>query len=250
MRGLNLSRLARTSESSFFSKKQVAQASDLRSKLTAAELAKVNTHKSGKSPTVDVLPEIVAHAASMRIVQASAKQAPIVSGQVRPLMARLAQSVETGEVTIRKDPPILRALGPGRLAVYNEFSKHNQTQARPLPGGDRYADGAMVGMASFSIATGIVASIGFAGGLVLYFNPRVVNMFRERSVLFREWLDERIGKHIRASVHRRWEEGSLLSSSKRDGVEKIARSSIGLPTKNVNNDTAQDGKKEKSLERE
>lgn len=211
MRGLNLSRIARTSESSFFKSEQATQAARLRERLADRDpsLLKLSSPSppcpdvaSSRAASVDVLMEIAAHGAYRRIAQNAPKLRVVKMGGCVPrevsattLSPSLATR-STRQSNMTPDANVLRALGPARLSVYEQISR-NAHHVRALPGSDMYAEGATLGIMSFCVATMIVASVGFAGGIVLYTRPGIIESWRVNTVKSSAWLDGAIGERLR-----------------------------------------------------
>lgn len=252
MRTLNLSRLARASESSFFNKEQATQAQNIRKTLSPSEISACKPLPT-KQHSPDVLPEIAAHSAYKTLVRKSLHDAPARHAQSR-ILTRLADSIAIKNVSPGiSQPPlhsqpqpqlqhaagivdasVLRALGPARLSVYREVTAASQTgpdrssTVRELPGSSRYAEGAVLGIASLSTATAVVASVGFVGLFTLWYNPGIVDRWREGTIAFNGMLDRHVGRRMREAVDRRRAKGSLLSNDTRDKVSAFARSASGL----------------------
>lgn len=211
MRGLNLSRIARTSESSFFKNEQVTQAARLRERLADRDpsLLKISSPSppcpdaaNSRAASADVLMEIAAHGVYRRLAQNAPKPRVVKMGGSVPrdisattLLPPLATR-GTRRSNVTPDANVLRALGPARLSVYEQISK-NAHRVRALPGSDMYAEGVTLGMVSFCVATMIVASVGLVGGIVLYTRPGIIESWRVNTVKSSVWLDDAIGKRLR-----------------------------------------------------
>lgn len=240
MRTLNLSRLARTSESQFFKNEQAQQAISLRKTLTDADIASTNanTVSATTTATTDVLPEIYAHSTQREFIRHALRDSPRTLA-VRPKLnasssagvaTKLSSTLVSRAPDARSvvDASVLRALGSSRLSLYRKVAERTPS-ARPLPGGDKYAEGAVVGLASFSIATAAVASIGIAGAIVLWNRPSIVDAWRRRSIALRVSLDRTVGHRIRQSVSPRIRDGHVISDNARHRASSFARSAIGTP---------------------
>lgn len=249
MRTLNLSRLARVSESQFFKNEQAHQAISLRKTLTEADLQtskSSNSHAATTTATAsadsDVLSEISAHSAHRQFIHHAFRDHPIRSVPQRPPISILPAAGEESAVapastfTARSstkgiaDATILRALGSSRLSLYREVAQ--STPARPLPGGAKYAEGAVVGLASFSIATALVASVGVAGAFILWQRPSIVETWRKRSIALHDSLDHTIGHRIRQSLSTRIHAGQVISHSTRERASSFAHAAVGIPRYN------------------
>lgn len=236
MRNLNLSRLARASESSFFKKEQAQQALDIRSKLTDAERAALKVKplpSSSSSPSAivteshspDVLPEISAHSVYSRAIQQAANdmKAQPQRMTLRPLLPRVTAITV---IENKREPKIMRALGTGKLSLYNQ--QQQLPTSRPLPGGSQFADGAFMGMASLSIASAVVASVGLFGAVILWNKPGIVESWKYRSIEFRQKLDRQLGPFIRTNITARMSSGRAVSDETRHKATQFARAAVGL----------------------
>lgn len=248
MRGLNLSRLAargRASEGSFFKEQQASQASKLRATLSPEELASAKSQPSS-SPSVDTLSEISAQSAYRALLKRP--PAPPVTPEPRPLLSRLARldpasyagaARKQRAATAGADPAVLRALGSAKLNLYSSLPADN---AAPLPGSKRYADGAVLGITSFSVATAIVASVGAAGAVYVYFNPSVVDRMRDRSVRFRDKVDRSLGERMREFRESVESRGPILSDNVTGRARQIATSTIRVKTPEQSGKQGGDGR--------
>lgn len=239
MRNLNLSRLAQASESSFFKKEQAQQALDIRSKLTDAERASLKVKPLPSSSTLpssavvteshspDVLPEISAHSVYSRAIQQAANDLKAQPERMtpRPLLPRVTAITV---IENKPEPQIMRALGTGKLSLYNQ--QQQVPQSRPLPGGSQFADGAFMGLASLSIASAVVASVGLFGAVVLWNKPSIVESWKYRSIELRQRLDSQLGPFIRTNITARMSSGQAVSDETRQRAAQFARAAVGLPT--------------------
>lgn len=231
MRGLNLSRLAargRASEGSFFKDQQQQQASKLRASLSPADIASAKSAPT-PPPSVDTLAEISGHSAYRTLLKQP--RAPPKAQKPRPLFSRLGSAAAAFERKPRPapkvaDPHVLRALGSSRLNIYSSLP---QQTAVPLPGAERYADGAVLGMTSFGVATSFVAAVGLAGGLYVYFSPTAVQTMRERSVAFGAAVDANLGPGLRRFRERVQSRGAVISEDTDTRARKIAASVVKMP---------------------
>lgn len=247
MRGLNLSRLARgrASESSFFKEQQAQQASKLRASLSPADLASAKSQPS-VAPSVDTLSEISAQRAYRELLKRPS--APPATPPSRPLLSRLARLTPASYEGLAQkcpnpaaagpDPAVLRALGSAKLNLYASLPAQ---RAAPLPGGEHYADGAVLGMTSFSVATALVASVGLAGGLVVYLNPGVVDSMRAGSIRFGASIDNTLGVRLRGFRDKMQSRGPILSDDVERRARQIATSAVKLP---ASGPTPADGRKD------
>lgn len=232
MRNLNLSRLARASESAYFKDTQSTQASILRKKLTKPELDTLQQQHqnriSNPNPTIDVLPEISAHRAytphTSRVVDSSTASTP------SHIISRMQMNTKTNlsSTTLKPDPPVLRALGSGRLQLYSSLQQSNSQQVHTLPGSAKYADGAVLGLASFSVATAIVASVGLAGVLLVYLRPQVITSMKESTQRFRDRMDRTVGKRMRERVEQVRNKGPLIADGHRQKATEFAHGAVGI----------------------
>lgn len=228
MRNLNLSRLARASESSFFKKEQAQQALSIRESLTDAERALITKADGAKGMSPDVLSEISAHSTYSKAIKHAANDANYRKPTrmvARPLLPPVDIST-LQQASKRQDEKLMRALGTGKMSLYSAKNAH--VESRPLPGGAQYADGAVIGIASFSIASAIVASIGLAGIGALYFNPRIIQRWKESTIRLKERLDSKVGGFIRQQVTARMISSSAVSEETRQKASSFARAAVGL----------------------
>ncbi|CAN8075473.1 unnamed protein product [Agarophyton chilense] len=233
MRGLNLSRLAKASEGSFFKDQQASQAAKIRSSLSRHDINKLRSQKTDPNPTVDKLASISAQSAYKQLVKNSAQHAP-----QRKSSSSLLQRVQTSSATYQLqisqsptnslDPTMMRALGSGKLNMLADMKSNASSVSRPLPGSEKYAEGAVLGMASFSIATAMVASVGLVAGLVIYFNPSVIDSLRYRTRRFASAIDASVGQRIRDRVQIIKDNGPIVSEEKRGRVGKLMSGAVGL----------------------
>ena len=230
MRSLNLTRLARASEGSFFKDKQIEQAHKLRKKLPASEVAAASKTRSASNPasapTVDTLSSISAQSAYRRIVRQSPPER-VAAGSSLAARVRDAPmsnaSPQTSSTIL--DAGMMQALGSRKLNMYNEVRR--PTEARPLPGSSRYADGAVLGMTSFSLATAMVSMVGLAGGLTLYFNPGILESLKQRTTQFGERVDATLGESLRSRTASMKENG-VLSEERRERLGAFLAGSVGM----------------------
>jgi hypothetical protein len=220
MRGLNLSRIARSSEASHFAEVQQVQARDLRAKLPASKLASA-AKAAAAAPTIDTVTAIAAHSAYARVIAATPRAT--VTAPASPLLARL-RPADTRDVRIVQpgsaresfapDPVIMRTLGKGRFAMYNELREYSGkvATARALPGSNTKAEGALIAAQAFVIATGIVGSIGIGGILYLYFADGVVDRIRRRTVAFRHRVENGpLGQRLKSVSASMTNNGGIMS---------------------------------------
>ncbi|KAI0561835.1 hypothetical protein FGB62_71g220 [Gracilaria domingensis] len=235
MRGLNLSRLAKASEGSFFKDQQATQAAKIRSTLSKHDISKLRSEQTDAIPTVDKLASISAQSAYKQLVKDSAHHAPQRISPSSSLLHRVqtsssaAYQVQSSSSSKALDPTMMRALGSGKLNILADM-KNTATPPRPLPGSEKYAEGAILGMASFSIATAMVASVGLVGGLYFYFNPSVVDGIRYRTRRFARAVDSSVGERIRYRVQRIKDSGPIVSDEKRGRVGKLMSGAVGMQT--------------------
>lgn len=90
-----------------------------------------------------------------------------------------------------------------------------------------------MGMASLSIASAIVASVGLTGGLVVYFNPGVVDYAREGTRRFGKSIDNSLGKRIRERVDGIKKRGPIVSEERQDAYGKLLGHAVGMKTREV-----------------
>lgn len=86
----------------------------------------------------------------------------------------------------------------------------------------------MLGMASFSIATSIVASVGLAGVLAVYFNPGIIDAVKARTRQFAHAMDASLGERIRKRVQTIKHDGPVLSDEKRKRVGRLLSGAVGI----------------------
>ena len=99
---------------------------------------------------------------------------------------------------------------------------------RALPGSNRYADGAVLGLASFSIASAVVASVGLVGGTYVYFNPSVVDRMRQRTSGFGQRMDSTLGERMRSFSQKMTGYGPLLTDETTQKAREFASQAIGF----------------------
>eukprot|EP00177_Eucheuma_denticulatum_P005191 GFKZ01009455.1.p1 GENE.GFKZ01009455.1~~GFKZ01009455.1.p1 ORF type:complete len:244 (-),score=40.67 GFKZ01009455.1:472-1203(-) len=240
MRGLNLSRLAargRASESTFFKSQQSDQAKKLRAALKPEEISALSSAhaSSGKTPSVDILSEISAHSTYRNIIQ---NPSPLPT-KAKPnfVLQRLADpnvthSADVGiTARIPPDTEILRALGSSRLGMLQDLTP----EGRPLPGAERYAQGAVLGIGAFGVATGIVASIGLLGFAYAYTHPSIIDVMRKKTLGFGNWMDQGVGTKLRLFAQKVRQNGPVLSEETLATAGKIAEG-VGGTKRDGNND--------------
>lgn len=221
MRGLNLSRLAargRAAEGMHSAKAQSEQAAALRAKLTPSEVASLQGSASAATPTVDVLGTISGQSALARLALARARAeiaAPLPRVVTNAIPDVLTRTVGTATPA---QPAPLRALGANKYALYQRVAAAERP-SRPLPGGDKYAEGATVGVMSLTMATAVVGSVGAVGIGALYLHPTLVDDMKYSTKRFRETVDAGVGERLRGFAGRMREEGVLAPES----VEKARR---------------------------
>lgn len=234
MRGLNLARLARSSEGAFFAEKQAAQASKIRSKLSPAELAATQAAPSADlQGSVDVLGEIAAHSAYRRIVRNTTRLAvQTAPKKSSPVMAVTGATIARSKANASEkvvDPGVLKVLGSNKLNVYaslrDEASKTAMAR-EPPPGTAVYGEAAVVGVASLAIATGLVASVGAGSLIYVYMNPQVIDVFREKSLAFRATIDASVGERMRNFSKSLSKNGPWLSDESTVAAQQIAAKAV------------------------
>lgn len=225
MRGLNLSALAnrgRAAEGLHSAKVQAEQAKALRKRLSDSELAALRSQGNDAAPTVDILGSISAQSALSRLAVEKARASDLRVVKAGDITATLHRASAGGTVMLRADPPVMRALGSNKYALYQKVSQEAQV-ARPLPGSEKYGDGAALGMASASVATAIVGSVGISGIGLLYFNPAIVDRMKMSAIQFREHLEGGIGERLRALASRMRRNDSLVSQETLAQARSFAR---------------------------
>lgn len=238
--GLNLTRLARSSEGKHFKEVQALQTSELRGKLSKEELA-VAAEKAGRAaasaPTVDTVATIAGHSAYSKLAAAShdaVTKAPepfLLRRLQNPSQSHLASSqLQAGNVSVGPDPAVLRVLSQNRMAILARAQAEIRP-ARPLPGSETKAAGAVLGMQAFISATAAVASVGLAGVLYLYFNPKTVESMKHRSIRFRDGIENgTIGIYLRQIADGFRKGGGLLSNEASSKASIFARKATGVKT--------------------
>lgn len=246
MRGLNLSRLGRASEGKFFADRQAEQAAITRAKLTKEEVNAVRSRAQDSSrkkvADVNVVAAIAGHSVYERLAVANARAAAeaektqagsstLARRLNNPNSNNLATSklqtrgVADGFASIGPDAGVMRAMGRNRMAVYHQL--RDEAGGRPLPGSEVRAEGAVVGIQAFVVATALVGSVGMSGILYLYFTPRAVDSLRMKSVRFREQLESGpIGQRLRKTAEFYREEGALLSPEAQEGARVFANKAV------------------------
>jgi hypothetical protein len=229
MRGLNLSRLARSSEASYFSELQPEQAARLRKSLTPQQVAAARASAAQAPPTVDTVASIAGQSAYRRLIEDKAAQAPVpvTHGYAKSMLMRIrapkaVDSVTVGQSTLQvsnppgyaPDPSVLRALGQNRLNLYQQLRK-NAPPVKPLPGSDAKAEGAFMGVQAFAVATAIVGTCGMASVLYIYMNPWVVDRMRSRTVRLRHSIESGFSENMRR-------DGGLVSTQTVDSARQLA----------------------------
>jgi hypothetical protein len=237
MRGLNLSRLARSSEASYFSELQPEQAARLRKSLTPQQVAAARASAAQAPPTVDTVASIAGQSAYRRLIEDKAAQAPVpvTHGYAKSMLMRIrapkaVDSVTVGQSTLQvsnppgyaPDPSVLRALGQNRLNLYQQLRK-NAPPVKPLPGSDAKAEGAFMGVQAFAVATAIVGTCGMASVLYIYMNPWVVDRMRSRTVRLRHSIESGfIGIRLRGLSENMRRDGGLVSTQTVDSARQLA----------------------------
>ncbi len=224
MRGINLSALTargRAAEAMHSAREQAAQAAKLRKRISEIELKSLQSKKGSKEPqTVDVLGSISGQSALARlaVMRASEPSIPVVSESRFPqTLERLAQS-STGNAR-PVEVEMNRALGANKFGLYQKVAS-STPKVRALPGTERYADGAAVGVASLSVATSIVASVGLAIGAAFYFNPELIHRLRGSTIRVRERLETGVGERMRIfSEDMRRDDGFMSEETKKRANE-------------------------------
>lgn len=238
MRGLNLSRLVKSSEGSFFKDQQTYQAANIRKALSKQEIEALKNQQPKPSPTVDTLSSISAQSAYRQLVKTSPYNVSKKPSSSTNLVHRSQNSDATSLLLPKSassgalDPSIMRTLGSGKLNMMQNM-KQTSPPHRPLPGSDKYADGAALGTASVSIATSIVASVGLAGVLVVYLKPGVIDLLRERTKQFSSAIDATLGERIRKRVKHIQDAGPVISQQKRERVGQLLSGAFGLKRSNT-----------------
>jgi hypothetical protein len=237
MRGLNLSRLARSSEASYFSELQPAQAARLRKSLTPEQVAAARVSAAQAPPTVDTVASIAGQSAYRKLIEGQAAQAslPVTHGYAKSLLMRLRDAKAVDSLTPGKsarplsnppgfapDPSLMRALGQNRLNLYQRLSKDAPLE-RPLPGSDTKAEAAVMGIQAFVVATAIVGTCGVASVLYIYMNPLVVDRMRNGTVRLRYNIESGvIGVRLRELSEKLTRDGGLVSTQTVDGARQLA----------------------------
>lgn len=224
MRSLNLSRLARASEGSFFKDKQIEQTQKLRQSLPSSAVSSAPTKQS--EPTVDTLASISAQSAYRKLILQSPPER-ITTGSA--LAARI-RSASQAHAQPDGPPPVLdagmmQALGSRKLTMYQE--KPTVNEARPLAGSAGYSDGAVLGMTSFSVATAVVSSVGLTGALLFYFKPGIVDHMRNGTRRFSQWIDMSLGERLRAKSAI-WRDRGILSEERQEKLGSLLAGAVGL----------------------
>lgn len=112
--------------------------------------------------------------------------------------------------------------------------KDMKPEERPLPGSERYAQGAVLGIGAFGVATAIVGSIGMLGFAYVYTHPTVIDGMRKRTLGFGAWMDQGVGTKLRLFAQKVRENGPVLSKETLATAGKIAEGVGG--TKKEGND--------------
>lgn len=225
MRGLNLSALSargRAAEGMHTARVQASQAAALRKRLSERELAALRSSSDKAAPTVDVLGSISAQSALARLAVEHARTPSVPVLKAGQIPETLRTSASMGTVTLRPDPPVMRALGANKLALFQEMSRH-APPSRPLPGSEKYADGAAIGMMSFSLATAVVGGVGVAAIGAMYFNPSIVERMKLSTIRFRESIDRGLGKRMRSFANRMRQDEALVSHETIERARTLAR---------------------------
>jgi hypothetical protein len=238
MRGLNLSRLARSSEASHFAELQQAQARDLRRKLPADALVAARVKAAAAArPTVDVDSAVAAHSAYARVI-ADAPVVASVAPVLLPLLSRLP-TVDASTIhvvrpgatreSLAPDSQVVKVIGQGRMAMYKHILEQNSQSAaaRALPGIEVKAEGAMVAAQAFVVATALVGSVGIAGLLYLYFADGVIDRLRDRTVAFRDRVEEGfLGRNLKSLSARMHDSGGIISPESAAAARQFARKAV------------------------
>lgn len=74
-----------------------------------------------------------------------------------------------------------------------------------------HAEGASLAVASFSVATAIVAGIGLVGGVALYMHPPIVHAMRDSTRRFARSIDNSLGAALRVRVEAVRNRGPIVS---------------------------------------
>lgn len=248
MRGLNLSRLARSSEASYFSELQPNQAASLRKKLSASELETAKkaaledaVAAASQGPTVDTVGTIAGQSAYRKIITSEAAatlqtKKPAKTYLMQQLQAIAANAPTTPAMrnsrlqatnsTSMMDPELLKAMGQSRRASAFQFTNTN-SNVRSLPGSQRHAEATVVGIGAFAISTAIVGSIGGCGILYLYFNPSAVDAMQARTVRFRERLEQgELGKRLRSTSEKYRKDGRWFESDTAKSAHEFANRAV------------------------
>lgn len=237
MRGLNLTRLARSSEGRHFKDVQAQQTSKLRKNLSKEQLADAGAKaaKAAAAPTVDTVVSIAGHSAYSRLAAAEVDAPAKVTESV--LFRRLrnpdpvhlkSSQLQAGEILSGPDPSVVKVLSQNRMAILAR-AQSNMRTARALPGSEKKAEGAVLGLQAFVTATAVVGSIGIAGVLYLYLNPSAVDNMKRRSVQFRERVEGgSVGAQLRKTADGLRKDGGLLSTESSTKAGIFARKVVGV----------------------
>jgi hypothetical protein len=237
MRGLNLARLARSSEASYFSDLQPAQAARLRKSLTPEQIAAAREAAPQAEPTVDTVASIAGHSAYRKLIASDSTRAalPVRHGYEGSLLYRLRDPKDVDAATLHKsnlqltgtpgyapDGKVMRALGQNRLNLYQRL-RDDATPMRPLPGSEVKAEGAVVGIQAFIVATAIVGTAGFASMLYVHLNPWVIDRLRNGTVRFRHNIESGfIGAGLRGISETFRKDGVMISPQTAEGARRLA----------------------------
>lgn len=82
-------------------------------------------------------------------------------------------------------------------------------------------------MTSFSVATAIVSSIGITLGAIVYLNPGLVDIARDRTRRFARRVDSTLGQSMRRRVERLRQDGPVVGEENRVWIGGLLRSAVG-----------------------
>lgn len=219
MRPLNLSALtqrARASQASFFIKEQASQTKQLQESLPISK----TSSKSSSTPSVDTLSEISAHSASLPLIRAALQSSP-KRPPSRPKPSSRPPTtppIPTIRANAAVDPSFTRALGTGRLRMVPTSPTRVVT-----PGGEKYAEGVVLGIGAFGVATMIVGGVGIAGAAWMWNDDRVVAGMRDMAIGMREDIDERVGERVRRFASALKERGQTWGVTEWETARKVAQ---------------------------
>lgn len=260
MRGLNLARLALSSEAKFVTEKETeAAVSRLRggkSEAGSRPRPSQALHPSpGESASVDVVSFIAGHSAYSKIVAGGACEALAARRAAQqprvPLAQQLGSPKQAGlqSLPTAADPKVMRVLSANRLGVYYDLQAKARARAaengrEPLPvaGQEARVVGAVVGLQAFGVATAVVGSVGVAMIGYLYFSPTAVDGLRQRSIAFRKRLEDGpVGRGMRGiTVDAGGNSKEVFTAETRARLRGVARRATGMKSSDVVEDAADD----------